>query len=147
MPVTRFDHVNILTVDIDAARDFFVAVLGLQPGDRPPFRSPGYWLYQGSQALIHISDAGNHEQTHPEDIGAVRTGGHPAVDHLAFRCEGYADTKERLRRLGLAFHEADVPYANDRQIFVDGPDGVTVELLFTPAEVEAAGGTLHAGVR
>src|SRR5215467_10559735 len=34
MAVMRFDHVNILTADIDAARDFFIAVLGLRPGNR-----------------------------------------------------------------------------------------------------------------
>lgn len=147
MPVAHFDHVNILTADIEAAREFFVAVLGLTPGDRPPFRSPGYWLYHGSQALIHISDASNHEQTHVDDIGAVRTGGHPAVDHIAFRCEGYVETTRRLRDLGIGFHEADVPYAEDRQVFVDGPDGITLELIFAPAEVAAAGARLHAGAR
>jgi lactoylglutathione lyase len=144
MAVKRFDHVNILTADIDAARDFFVAVLGLEPGYRPPFRSPGHWLYQGTDALIHISDATNHEQTHVEDIGEVKTGGHPTVDHIAFRCEGYAETPERLRRLGMAFHEADVPFAEDRQVFVDGPEGITLELIFAPTEVRSPDGDLSA---
>jgi catechol 2,3-dioxygenase-like lactoylglutathione lyase family enzyme len=139
MAVARFDHVNLLTADIHATRDFFVAVLGLEPGFRPPFRSPGYWLYQGDQALIHISDASDHEQTHVDDIGAVTTGAdHPAVDHLAFRCEGYAETTRRLQQLGIAYHEANVPFFDDRQLFVDGPEGVTLELIFPAAEV--AGG-------
>jgi catechol 2,3-dioxygenase-like lactoylglutathione lyase family enzyme len=135
MAVARFNHVNVLTADIHATRDFFVAVLGLEPGFRPPFASPGYWLYQGDLALIHISDAANHEQTHVEDIGAVATSAsHSAVDHLAFRCEGYAETTTRLRQLGIAFHEATVPFFDDRQLFVDGPDGVTLELIFPATE-------------
>ena len=135
MTVTRFDHINILTGDIDGMRDFLARVLGVVPGWRPPFRSPGYWLYNGDQAIFHISDARNHEQTHVEDIGAVETGAKGAVDHLAFRCKGYREMTERLRLLGLAFHEADLPYANDRQVFVDGPDNVTLELIFTQADV------------
>lgn len=140
MAVMRFDHVNILTADIDAARDFFIAVLGLRPGNRPPFRSRGHWLYLGDEPIIHISDASNHEQTHVMDIGRVETSGrHASVDHIAFRCRGYAETIERLRSLSLPFHEADVPFAEDHQVFVDGPDGVTLELIFAPDDVRAAG--------
>jgi lactoylglutathione lyase len=140
--VTRFDHINVLTGDIDAMRDFLVGVLGLSPGARPPFRSPGHWLYHGADAVFHVSDSGDHEQTH----AVAGTGGtatvRGSVDHLAFRCDDYRETTERLRRLGVAFHEADVPYAPDRQVFVDGPDGVTLELLFAHADVLAGGGAL-----
>jgi glyoxylase I family protein len=148
MAVARFDHINVLTADIDATRDFFVDVLELTVGTRPPFRSPGYWLYQDAQPVVHISDASNHEQTHVEDIGAVRTSAkHAAVDHVAFRCEGYVETTLRLRRIGLAFHEADIPFIGDRQVFVDGPDGLTLELIFARAEIVAAGAALSGSTR
>lgn len=138
MAITRFDHINILTDDIDRMRDFFGAVLGLQVGERPPFRSPGYWMYHGENALIHISDTAHHEQTHVDDIGHVQTSGkHGAVDHIAFRCHGYHDTKARLSELGIGCHEADVPALADRQVFVDGPNGLTLELIFSAAEVMA----------
>jgi catechol 2,3-dioxygenase-like lactoylglutathione lyase family enzyme len=141
MRLARFDHINLLTSDIDGMRDFLMSVLGVKPGWRPPFRSPGYWLYAGEDAIFHVSDASNHEQTHVDDIGAVQTGGRSTVDHICFRCEGYRQTVDRLRELGVTFHEEDVPYARDRQIFVDGPDNITFELLFAPADVEAGGGT------
>ncbi len=143
MAAVQFDHINILTSDIEAARAFFAAVLDLHQGPRPPFKSPGYWMYADEQAVIHISDTAHHEQTHVEDIGHVQTGGHPTVDHIAFRCRDYAATTSRLRRLAVAFHEADVPARADRQVFVDGPDGITLELIFDPAEVAAAGGQLQ----
>lgn len=135
MAVSGFDHFNILTPDIDAARTFFESVLGLEVGPRPPFRSPGFWMYLGDQAVVHISDAAHHEQTHVEDIGRVETSGkHGVVDHIAFRCSGYQETKARLSELGVASHEADVPALANRQVFVDGPNGLTLELIFTPAD-------------
>lgn len=32
-------------------------VLGLRVGDRPPFPFPGYWLYAGSSAWVHVAPA------------------------------------------------------------------------------------------
>jgi catechol 2,3-dioxygenase-like lactoylglutathione lyase family enzyme len=143
MAMTRFDHINILAADIDVMRDFLVNVLGVRVGPRPPFASPGYWLYDGDVALLHISHMSNHEQTHVDDIGAVDTTLHRgSVDHLAFRFEKYGEVTARLRRAGIAFHEADVPYASDRQVFVDGPNNITLELLFTHDDVVASGGRL-----
>jgi catechol 2,3-dioxygenase-like lactoylglutathione lyase family enzyme len=149
MSLTRFDHINLLTADIDAMRDFLGSVLDVKPGRRPAFRSPGYWLYHGEIAIFHISDARNHEQTHADDVGAVQTSGeHGVVDHVAFRCDGYRAMIDRLHALGVLYHEADLPYAPDRQVFVDGPVGFTLELLFTHTDVLAGGGRILAdGVR
>src|SRR5579884_1246641 len=103
MPVTRLDHINVLTTDVDAARDFFVRVLGVTAGHRPPFRTPGHWLYCGDRAIIHISDARNHEQTHVDDRRGEGVRGQQTVDHVAFGCDGYVEMTERFRREGIAF--------------------------------------------
>ena len=39
------DHINIATPRLAESRDFYVEVLGLQEGPRPPFEFDGYWLY------------------------------------------------------------------------------------------------------
>lgn len=147
MAVT-FDHVNILTAKPEEARDFFVAVLGLHVGRRPPFKSPGYWLYQDESAIVHISDARDKEQTH---VGSGRSAtiaeGQSPVDHIAFRCTGYRETKARLRDLGITSHEAAVPGDGPHQVFVDGPHNVTLELIFATAEVRAAGAAAPAVFR
>jgi hypothetical protein len=35
-------------------------------------------------------------------------------------------------------HESEIPGTRDRQVFVDGPDNVSFELIFSAADVAAA---------
>jgi catechol 2,3-dioxygenase-like lactoylglutathione lyase family enzyme len=139
--VRRLDHINILTRDMERTREFLMTVLGLEEGPRPAFRSPGYWLYADGHPVVHISDASNKERTHVVEtaLGDARRGGTKGiVDHVAFRCSGYAAVMTKLRDLGIATHEADIPGTKDRQVFIDGPDDVSFELIFTADDVAAA---------
>jgi len=139
MSITTLDHVNILSADIPRTTAFLTGVLGLHEGPRPAFRTPGAWLYANGHAVVHVSSPANKERTHVGDASmgdpsaAIATA---SVDHVAFRCTGYRETIAKLRELGIASHETEVPGSGDRQVFVDGPD-VTFELLFTPADVAA----------
>jgi catechol 2,3-dioxygenase-like lactoylglutathione lyase family enzyme len=139
MSVTALDHVNILTADVTRTKAFCVSVLGLEEGARPPFGTPGAWLYAGGTAVVHISYTGAKERTHVADASrgdaslVVAVG---SVDHVAFRCSGYRQTMEKLRALGIAAHETDIPGLGDHQVFIDGPD-VSFELIFSPADVAA----------
>jgi lactoylglutathione lyase len=139
MSVSSLDHINILSRDIPRTTAFLTGVLGLQEGHRPPFGTPGAWLYAGGRAVVHVSSPSAKERTHVGDtsMGAASaevTMG--SVDHVAFRCTGYREMIAKLRSLGIASHEADVPGTGDHQIFVDGPD-VTFELIFAAADVAA----------
>ena len=40
MPTYHLNHVNIRTADLEATRDFYSDVIGLEVGFRPPFPSP-----------------------------------------------------------------------------------------------------------
>ena len=87
---------------------------------------------------MHISDARQKEVTHALDASQgdeSKGGAKGIVDHVAFRCSGYRDTIERLRSLGVPVHEATIPGVGDRQVFVDGPDSVSFELIFSAADV------------
>ena len=42
---------------IEALRRFYTEVIGLQVGPRPPFDSPGHWLYAGPVDLLHLTVA------------------------------------------------------------------------------------------
>jgi catechol 2,3-dioxygenase-like lactoylglutathione lyase family enzyme len=112
----RLDHINIRANDQEAMRDFLVAVLGLTVGDRPPFNFPGYWLYLGDNAIVHLQGT----DRDPEDAGWV--------DHLAFGPFDFDAKAAELEKAGIPYRSAQVPGRDLRQIFIIGPEGVKLEL-------------------
>jgi catechol 2,3-dioxygenase-like lactoylglutathione lyase family enzyme len=62
------------------------------------------------------------------DAASLRGGG--AIDHLAFECIDYDATIAKLRDEGLVYRESYVPSIQLKQIFVNDPNGVTLELNF-----------------
>jgi catechol 2,3-dioxygenase-like lactoylglutathione lyase family enzyme len=129
MLVLRLDHVNIRTAQPEATRDFFVDVVGLREGERPPFNFGGYWLYAGDQAVIHLTDTRDGKER-----GAEASGGGAGVDHIAFRMSGYARLREMLEGRGVPFETRIVPRNGDVQIFLTDPNGVGIELTFSASE-------------
>ena len=123
MALDRLEHVTIRTEDVEATRAFYED-LGLRAGDRPPFSFHGYWLYLGATPCIHLTAAA------PEAQG---TG---SIDHIAFTATDHAGVVARLEAAGARIRERTVPMLGLRQVFVDDPNGVTVELNF-PAEPAA----------
>ena len=68
-----------------------------------------------------------------EYLGAVdlaELDGSGAVDHLAFRADEPAELQGRLDRLGVAYRERKVPTMDLFQIFLEDPNGVTIELNY-----------------
>ena len=117
-------HVNIRVRDLDASKDFYVRVVGLRVGPRPPVASVGYWLYLGDEPVIHLVQIPSEQ---------APAGGSGAVDHIAFRGIDFESTRDRFQALGVAFREALIPRDGTRQLFVHDPDGVKIELNFEPA--------------
>jgi catechol 2,3-dioxygenase-like lactoylglutathione lyase family enzyme len=128
MRVQRLDHVNVQTHDLEATRRFYVDVIGLRVGERPPFGFAGLWLYDDAIPVIHVNELG------PGDAPGRGSG---VVDHIAFRVEGLAAMRERVRRLGVSAREYLVPRNGDLQIFLTDPNGLKIELTFAGAEVRA----------
>jgi catechol 2,3-dioxygenase-like lactoylglutathione lyase family enzyme len=54
MPLGGLQHYTIEPSDLERSRDFYCDVLGLENGDRPPLGFPGYWLYSGGAATVHL---------------------------------------------------------------------------------------------
>ncbi len=121
MGIEAFQHVNTRSADVDRTKAFYVDVIGLTAGERPPFAFQGYWLYLAGQAVLHLV------QRAPGDRHHDGTGN---LDHVAFLASDYGAMRARLVERGLPFREAVVPRDGTRQIFVKDPDGLTIELNF-----------------
>ena len=122
MSMLAMDHYTVLTADMAGSVDFYRKVLGLKPGWSPKVDVPVTWLYIGRQAVLHL--VGRKPQGRSTSTGRF--------DHVAFRCQGYAATKRRLRRHGIEFMEQHLPAIGLNQLFLAGPEGVWVELIFRP---------------
>jgi hypothetical protein len=53
-----------------------------------------------------------------------------AIDHIAFACDDYEETVKKLRNRRLAYRENYVASLKLKQVFVNDPNGVTLELNF-----------------
>jgi catechol 2,3-dioxygenase-like lactoylglutathione lyase family enzyme len=124
MAVDALQHINLRSTDIDRSRDFYVDVIGLHVGPRPPIASVGYWLYLGAMPVIHLV------QRAPDTPSQSGAG---VVDHVAFHGVDFETTRARFSTQGIMFREAVIPRDGTRQLFVHDPDGVKIELNFDAA--------------
>lgn len=141
--IRQLDHYNIRTFKIDETVRFYVDILGLRDGPFMAPRSMGAWLYDMTdRPVVHLIAI---DPDDPEPaIGRIRerleglgaeidtstwTGG-GAVDHVAFECEDYDGQVAKLEERGIPYRESFVPQINLRQIFINDPNGVTLELNF-----------------
>jgi catechol 2,3-dioxygenase-like lactoylglutathione lyase family enzyme len=129
MTVTAIEHVLVLSDDIDRTRDFYCEVVGLEVGDRPPLAFPGYWLYAGATACVHVAERRSYA-AHAAQLGLLvpeRDPGVGPVDHIAFNAGDYAELTARLQRWGVEAVLNAVP-GGPRQVFIEDPNGVRVEI-------------------
>ena len=122
MAIEGMNHFNVLSDDVDATRRFYVGVLGMVEGDRPPFGFPGLWLYAGGKPILHISGA---------KLPAQRSG---VIEHIAFTGTGLAETVAQLRRHGIEYTLNRQVGTGIWQVFCHDPMGARVELDFDPSE-------------
>jgi catechol 2,3-dioxygenase-like lactoylglutathione lyase family enzyme len=130
MPLTKMEHYLVLTDDIDATRDFYVQALGMHVGFRPPLGFPGYWVYVGDTPCIHIAEWASYT-THSLEQGIAvssRANGTGPVDHIAFNAHDYEDVVARLEAHGVQAARNDVPGGVLRQLFLQDPNGVKIEI-------------------
>ena len=124
MPVEDFDHCNLRAHRplLDKLRDFYVEIVGLREGPRPPFRSFGYWLYAGQKPVVHFTEAAQDESRPKDGVGTFA--------HVAFRCTDHERYKMLLDERKIPYVTRDVPVSGDLQYFLNDPAGNGVELNF-----------------
>ncbi|WP_157217486.1 VOC family protein [Flavisphingomonas formosensis] len=141
--MTRLDHCNIRTLNLDATIGFYSDVLELKPSFFPGSSGQGAWLHDSTdRPVIHLV------AIDPDDpagsIAAIRgmrggqdgdfdpsmLKGSGAIDHIAFECSDYDGMENRLQTLDLSYTSNNVESIGLRQLFVSDPNGITVELNF-----------------
>lgn len=133
MPIETLHHCAIRTLRLEESKAFYES-LGLYAGERPPFSFPGYWMYAGEQPVVHLvgideeKPEGLYEYLGKEQLAFDKGSG--AVDHLAFRASNAEALKQILNERNIEFREREVPDMKLFQIFVEDPNGVTVELNY-----------------
>ena len=123
MAIDGMNHFTVLTADLDATRRFYIDVLGLKEGRRPPLGFPGAWLYAGGQPVLHVI-AGRPLPSPPAGV----------LDHMAFSASNLADTVATLKARGIKYDLRKQPDSGVWQLFCFDPSGARVELDFPAGE-------------
>lgn len=121
MGLLALDHFNIKAPKhkLESTRDFYVNVLGLREGYRPPFESYGFWLYSADRPLLHLTEL------------STQSGGQSYFNHIAFRCSDFAEMQRQLDALAIDYQTKISPDGKQKQIFVYDPCEIRVELTFS----------------
>jgi catechol 2,3-dioxygenase-like lactoylglutathione lyase family enzyme len=141
--VRRLDHCNIRTSRIEDTVRFYTDIVGLRDGPFGASRSMGAWLYDtDDRPVIHVIAIDPEKPEIALGRVAERLGplagslapedqhGGGAIDHLAFECDGYETLRGKIEGLGMIYRENYVPSIDLKQIFVNDPNGITLELNF-----------------
>ena len=136
MALELLDHYSIRTAKLEQTRAFYVEVLGLTEGYRPTFDFPGHWLYCGSRAVVHLIGA-NAEGTTAflgeRDVSASNSTG--ALDHIAFRATDLKTMHGTLEARQIQRKERTIPDLDLHLVFIEDPNGITIELNYVAGEV------------
>src|ERR1700754_173017 len=115
MTIRGLAHVNIRAAEglIEQVRRFYVDVVGLSEGARPPFRSRGYWLYAGGLDIMHLTIDPSMTAASPASTGWL--------DHFAFAADDLDGTLARLEAANVPYQVDRVPSSNQAQGFFRDP--------------------------
>lgn len=127
--VVALDHYDVVVADLDRSEAFYRDVLSLEScaPPRPLCRSTARWIYDDDERpILHLNS-----RDAPRAIDrTVRAGPTGALHHIALRCEGFEEIRERIEDRGMLYESNVVHAIGLRQIFVHDPDGVLLELNF-----------------
>ena len=131
MSIKTLDHVNIRTAKLKETYGFYGELLGLKltPSPGRDDVAMGAWLCDQTQRpVVHVAGIDAVYGDGMQGTPAARGSG--AVHHVAFDCADYDGMHRELVRQGYALRTNEIASIGLRQIFVEDPNGITVELNF-----------------
>jgi catechol 2,3-dioxygenase-like lactoylglutathione lyase family enzyme len=132
MPVLGFNHLNVRTPDFKRTVDFLREALGMRVSAVPQFESneKAAWVYDDSGApVLHLASA-EVRYSPTEVLPAEPPRGSGAIHHVALSCSDFDGMRARLVALNFNFRESHNPKTGVRQIFVQDPTDILIELNF-----------------
>ena len=121
--ILGMNHFTVIAENLDRTLEFYVGLLGLEPGHRPDLGFPGAWLYADGRAILHVYG--------DRPVPAGRAG---VIDHMAFTASGLKAVKARFDAAGVKYDLRQQRGAGTWQLFCFDPNGAKVELDFEPSE-------------
>ena len=128
----KFDHIALRCADTENVKLFFTEIIGLTVGYRPPFPFPGFWLYtdQNKNAVLHLfGGKTRYHENSPTNEVLVPSGSN-IVDHIALWSDDYKEIMSRIKKHNIYFYETTIPDSNIRQLFIQAPENLVVEIDF-----------------
>ncbi len=125
MAIADMNHFTVLSSNLERSKAFYIDILGLKEGYRPPLASPGAWLYVGDRSILHIM-AG---RPMPANAAGV-------IDHMAFTASNLQAVVNTLKQYNIEYELHRLKGLEIWQLFCHDPDGAKVELDFPADEPE-----------
>lgn len=130
LQVKSFDHITLISSDLQATREFYVDMLGMAESPRPDFDFPGLWFQLGG-VQIHITQA--------SDLAGKAGWGDRGVKqvsrghHFAFEVDDFEAALARVQELGIRIGDGPKTRPDGaKQLYVYDPDDHLVELFTSP---------------
>src|SRR5258706_16104965 len=121
VPITEMNPFPVLARNRGETRSFYVEILGLSEGPRPPLGFPGAWLYAGGRPVLHVIG----DRQLPAEARGV-------LDHMAFSATGLAEVARRLDAANVPYDLRRQPESRVWQMFFFDPNRGRGELDFDP---------------
>ena len=122
--INGIDHYNLRSDEkmIEILKNFYINIVGLKLGHRPPFKSKGYWLYAGKNDVLHLSSSKDNIKN-LVDVNST-------LDHVSFSAINKKKFMDVLQKNNIIFKERIIPEINIEQLFFKDPAGNGIELIF-----------------
>ena len=130
--VKCIDHVTLIVKDLEASRQFYCDVLGMEQIHRPGFSFGGSW-FQAGETQIHLII--EHEDSPVAGEDMIRQKDSSSRNrHFAFEVEDCHKAVEQLKELGVPLFAGPQKRPDGFvQLYVRDPDGHVVKLFSPPS--------------
>ncbi|HWV14869.1 MAG TPA: hypothetical protein VN030_05500 [Cellvibrio sp.] len=118
----HIEHINISAPMelLGRLKLFYCELFDLNVGFRPAFRRRGFWLYSGSNPIIHLTESSEHYQHEKQGY----------LDHIAFQSEGLNELLVKLQCKNVPYSIDSLPEIGMTQVFFSDPSGLGLEVNF-----------------